>query len=336
MAVIYPPLRRLRHHTHQADMRSFVATASRQTMNTFSASNTSFRTDSVPAALAAPRALAPPRPPPSALQQHNDHHNNMQLFLKLIDGTTSTLYVRPTDTIQTVFADVEDKAGLAPSHRGQWRLVLTSGARLDAKSNLTVADHDISRDSTLHMTCNLRGGSTAAAKRSTRGKNKATVAGAMASSSAGAADSSDPEDDSGAASADAAVEDSFPDVQSTWKLATKTLAGDQDDTGERQLFPSAAGADIEAFESVGSVHLRVQQRSGRKWWTTIAGLAPDLDIAKILKFLKKSFCTNGTIKHEATGPVIQLQGSLRREVHDALLKQEICDRGQIKVFGAGS
>lgn len=35
------------------------------------------------------------------------------------------------------------------------------------------------------------------------------------------------------------------------------------------------------------IHIRNQQRSGRKSLTTIAGLATDLDLLKILKFMKK-------------------------------------------------
>ena len=37
----------------------------------------------------------------------------------------------------------------------------------------------------------------------------------------------------------------------------------------------------------GYVHLRIQQRNGRKSLTTVQGLATDLDLKKILKALKK-------------------------------------------------
>lgn len=36
-----------------------------------------------------------------------------------------------------------------------------------------------------------------------------------------------------------------------------------------------------------NVHIRVQQRRGRKCVTTVAGLATDLDLKKILRYIKK-------------------------------------------------
>jgi hypothetical protein len=41
------------------------------------------------------------------------------------------------------------------------------------------------------------------------------------------------------------------------------------------------------------VHIRIQQRNGRKSVTTCSGLPADLDYKKIVKVLKKSFSTNG-------------------------------------------
>ena len=35
------------------------------------------------------------------------------------------------------------------------------------------------------------------------------------------------------------------------------------------------------------VHIRIQQRNGRKSITTVAGLSPELDLKKILRALKK-------------------------------------------------
>ena len=57
------------------------------------------------------------------------------------------------------------------------------------------------------------------------------------------------------------------------------------------------------------VHIRIQQRNGRKSLTTVQGLAIDLDLKKILKALKKTYSTNGTILvDDEVGEVIQLQG----------------------------
>ena len=43
------------------------------------------------------------------------------------------------------------------------------------------------------------------------------------------------------------------------------------------------------------VHVRVQQRNGRKSLTTVQGLKKDYSYNKILKDLKKEFCCNGTV-----------------------------------------
>ena len=55
------------------------------------------------------------------------------------------------------------------------------------------------------------------------------------------------------------------------------------------------------------IHIRVQQRNGRKSLTTVAGLSSDLDLKKILKYLKKAYSTNGTIIEDAeAGAVIRM------------------------------
>ena len=60
------------------------------------------------------------------------------------------------------------------------------------------------------------------------------------------------------------------------------------------------------------VHIRIQQRNGRKSLTTVQGLAIDLDLKKILKALKKTYSTNGTILvDDEVGEVIQLQGQTK-------------------------
>lgn len=58
-----------------------------------------------------------------------------------------------------------------------------------------------------------------------------------------------------------------------------------------------------------SVHIRNQQRNGKKTLTTVQGLEKDLDLRKILRYLRKLLSTNGTIvKDDMYGEVLQLQG----------------------------
>jgi translation initiation factor 1 len=52
-------------------------------------------------------------------------------------------------------------------------------------------------------------------------------------------------------------------------------------------FTSNQDIDVEEPQVASHVHIRIQQRSGRKSLTTVQGLADDLDLKKILKALKK-------------------------------------------------
>ena len=83
------------------------------------------------------------------------------------------------------------------------------------------------------------------------------------------------------------------------------------------------------------VHVRIQQRSGRKCITTVAGLADDLDIKRICKAFKKNFSCNGAVQkdEETNGEVIQLSGDQRTNVMDFLVDQEICLKDEIVLHG---
>ena len=65
------------------------------------------------------------------------------------------------------------------------------------------------------------------------------------------------------------------------------------------------------------VHIRVQQRNGKKSITTVQGLADDLDLVKILKALKKTLNTNGTILNdEEFGEILNMQGDQRKAISE--------------------
>ncbi|KAI3633995.1 hypothetical protein MIR68_004686 [Amoeboaphelidium protococcarum] len=86
--------------------------------------------------------------------------------------------------------------------------------------------------------------------------------------------------------------------------------------------------------STSIIHLRIQQRNGRKTLTTITGLPSDLDQKKLLKAFKKVFACNGTIiEDEELGEVIQLQGDHRAKVQQFLVEEKIATKDQIKVHG---
>ncbi|KAB5521643.1 hypothetical protein DKX38_025962 [Salix brachista] len=82
------------------------------------------------------------------------------------------------------------------------------------------------------------------------------------------------------------------------------------------------------------VHIRTQQRNGRKSLTTVQGLKKDFSYNKILKDLKKEFCCNGTVVQDLElGQVIQLQGDQRKNVSTFLVQAGIVKKENIKIHG---
>jgi len=72
-------------------------------------------------------------------------------------------------------------------------------------------------------------------------------------------------------------------------------------------------------QSQNYIHIRIQQRNGRKTLTTVQGLPKKFDQKKILKVIKKKFACNGTIVSDTEmGEVIQLQGDQRKDVQEFL------------------
>ncbi|KAJ1680127.1 Eukaryotic translation initiation factor eIF-1 [Spiromyces aspiralis] len=86
--------------------------------------------------------------------------------------------------------------------------------------------------------------------------------------------------------------------------------------------------------SQNKIHIRIQQRNGRKTLTTLQGLSPEYDFKLILKAFKKIFACNGTIVEDKEhGKVIQLQGDQRRNIMEFLLDQELAKKSEIEVHG---
>ncbi|KNC97060.1 translation initiation factor SUI1 [Spizellomyces punctatus DAOM BR117] len=84
----------------------------------------------------------------------------------------------------------------------------------------------------------------------------------------------------------------------------------------------------------GYIHIRVQQRNGRKTLTTVQGLPADLDQKRILKAFKKEFACNGTVvQDEDLGEVIQLQGDHRVKIQQFLASEGLASKDKIKIHG---
>ncbi|XP_029637913.1 eukaryotic translation initiation factor 1 isoform X4 [Octopus sinensis] len=82
------------------------------------------------------------------------------------------------------------------------------------------------------------------------------------------------------------------------------------------------------------IHIRIQQRNGRKTLTTVQGISTQFDLKKIVKACKKEFACNGTVvDHPEYGEVIQLQGDQRINIKDFLKNHNIAKDDQLKVHG---
>jgi translation initiation factor 1 len=88
------------------------------------------------------------------------------------------------------------------------------------------------------------------------------------------------------------------------------------------------------------IHIRIQQRNGRKTLTTVQGIPPKFDHKKILKVIKKEFACNGTVisdsESKGMGEVIQLQGDQRSKIKEFMTDKENglgLDENTIKVHG---
>lgn len=99
------------------------------------------------------------------------------------------------------------------------------------------------------------------------------------------------------------------------------------------LDPFADVGDDEVVTK-GIVHIRLQQRNGRKSLTTIQGLDEKLDLHKLTKAFKKEFCCNGcVVDNKELGRIVQLQGDQRDNVKKFLYEEEIANKNLIKVHG---
>mmetsp|Transcript_4654 Transcript_4654/g.9368 ORF Transcript_4654/g.9368 Transcript_4654/m.9368 type:complete len:110 (-) Transcript_4654:1264-1593(-) len=99
-------------------------------------------------------------------------------------------------------------------------------------------------------------------------------------------------------------------------------------------FADAASGGGNDVVTKGLVHIRLQQRNGRKSLTTVQGLNEKLDLNKITKAFKKEFCCNGcVVDDEELGRVIQLQGDQREKVKNFLVEEDIATKRNIKVHG---
>ncbi|KAG4980445.1 hypothetical protein JHK82_033684 [Glycine max] len=124
-------------------------------------------------------------------------------------------------------------------------------------------------------------------------------------------------------------------VGRTFGLRESSFMSELDDQIPTAFDPFAdANADDSGAGSKEYVHIRVQQRNGRKSLTTVQGLKKEFSYNKILKDVKKEFCCNGTVVQDPElGQVIQLQGDQRKNVSTFLVQAGIVKKEHIKIHG---
>lgn len=81
------------------------------------------------------------------------------------------------------------------------------------------------------------------------------------------------------------------------------------------------------------IHLRSQMRNGKKSITIVEDLPQDLDLKKIVKYIKKKFQCNGSIKNVDEKNIIQFSGDQRENIFNFFVENKIADAENIIVHG---
>ena len=72
------------------------------------------------------------------------------------------------------------------------------------------------------------------------------------------------------------------------------------------------------------VTISVKKRNSKKWITFVIGLAKDLDLTKILSYIKKKYSCNGSIVNdEKYGKVMSFTGDRQKNIYDFLINEKI-------------
>jgi len=86
--------------------------------------------------------------------------------------------------------------------------------------------------------------------------------------------------------------------------------------------------------SNNKVTISLNKRNGKKYITSVIGMAEDLDLPKILSYLKKKHNCNGSICNDKEyGEVILFSGDQKENIYNFLVNEEIYKKEDIIIKG---
>lgn len=98
--------------------------------------------------------------------------------------------------------------------------------------------------------------------------------------------------------------------------------------------------DLSIFDNIttnlftSKVTIAVEKRNGKKCITNVIGMADDLDLKRILSYLKKMHNCNGSIlKDEIYGEIMSFSGDQKENIYNFLVNEEIYSKEDIIIKG---
>ena len=87
------------------------------------------------------------------------------------------------------------------------------------------------------------------------------------------------------------------------------------------------------FEN-SKVTISVEKRGGKRFITNVIGMAEDLDLNKILSYLKKKHnCSGSILKDEKYGEVMSFTGDQKENIYNFLINEKIYEKEDIIIKG---
>jgi translation initiation factor 1 len=99
-------------------------------------------------------------------------------------------------------------------------------------------------------------------------------------------------------------------------------------------FPDLSANSESMLFSNDKVIISVDRRNGKKCITSVIGMAEDLDLSKILSYLKKKHNCNGSLcKNKKNDKVMLFTGDQKENIYNFLINEEIYKKEDIIIKG---